>query len=127
MNNWITTQQMPWLERYLDLTAFRQRLVANNLANIDTPGFAAQDIDFEREMLRAIERENLPGLVLGSETQPVVHDASGLAARPDGNNVSVDRESALLAETQIRFQLGTQLLRRQFQAVRSAIQEGRGI
>lgn len=136
MNDWITTNTMPALEKYLDLSAFRQRLVSNNLANIDTPGFTTQDINFEAEMLRAMAAQNAgaPGsasaaLAGSGETaaQPIVQEVAGLVSRPDGNNVSVDRESALLAETQLRFQLGAQLLRLQFQSVRSAIQEGRGV
>jgi flagellar basal-body rod protein FlgB len=127
MNDWITTSQMPALEKYLDLAAFRQRLVSNNLANIDTPGFTAQDINFEAEMLRALATDGDVDSTLPGSGEPEVQQVAGLVARPDGNNVSVDRESALLAETQLRFLLGSQLLRRQFASVRNAIQEGRGI
>jgi flagellar basal-body rod protein FlgB len=44
----------------------------------------------------------------------------------DGNNVSIDRESRMLAENALRFQIASNLLRSQVKAVRSAIQEGRG-
>ena len=44
--------------------------------------------------------------------------------RPDGNNVSLERESLLLADTQMRFNLGVQLLRDRFKGILSAIHEG---
>jgi flagellar basal-body rod protein FlgB len=47
-----------------------------------------------------------------------------LLERPDGNNVSMDREGLLLAETQMQFGLGVQLLRHEFQSLLSAINEG---
>src|SRR5262245_33119186 len=106
MNDWITTKQMPWLERYLDFAAQRQRLVSDNLANIDTPGFVTQDINFESAMQRALDDNQIAELPFDQVSKPNPEPVAGLVSRPDGNNVSIDRESALLAETQIRFQLG---------------------
>ena len=55
---------------------------------------------------------------------PVVRSVHGLLERPDGNNVSMDREGLLLAETQMQFGLGVQLLHHEFQNLLSAINEG---
>jgi flagellar basal-body rod protein FlgB len=107
------TPTMLMLTRYLDVTTFRHRLIASNMANVDTPGYRTLDVDFRSEMQRA----------LGSE--PQVHKVTGLTERPDGNNVSVDREGLLLAENQLQFRLGTQLLRGEFHRLLSAINEGR--
>ncbi|HTS64143.1 MAG TPA: flagellar basal body protein [Verrucomicrobiae bacterium] len=101
------------LERYLDLLSARQKLVASNIANADTPGYHTQDIDFQREFLSAT----------GSSSQVV--EPSDLKLKNDGNNVSLDRESRLLAENALRFQLASQLMKMQIQTVRSAIQEGK--
>ena len=101
------------LERYLDLLSARQKLVASNIANADTPGYHTQDIDFQREFLSAT----------GSSFQVV--EPSDLKLKNDGNNVSLDRESRLLAENALRFQLASQLMKMQIQTVRSAIQEGK--
>ena len=101
------------LERYMDLLSARQRLVASNIANADTPGYRTRDIDFSFEFRNAIGGE------------PRVVDAPGLAAKNDGNNVSLDRESRLLAENALRFQMASNLLRSQIRAVRSAIEEGK--
>jgi flagellar basal-body rod protein FlgB len=101
------------LERYLDLLSVRQKLVASNIANSDTPGYQTQDIDFQREFLDS------------AGGTPQVIEPSDLKVKNDGNNVSLDRESRLLAENALRFQLASQLMKVQIQAIRSAIQEGK--
>lgn len=102
------------LERYMDLLAARQKLVAANLANIDTPGYKAKDIDFQREFASQLAGQ-----------APEVIASRGLRVKPDGNNVDVDRESRMLAENAIRFNLASTLLKSEFKAVRDAIHEGK--
>jgi flagellar basal-body rod protein FlgB len=102
------------LERYMDLLAIRQRLVATNIANVDTPGFHTQDIDFASEF---------NSLMDGG--RPSVKEVDNLIPKNDGNNVSLEREARLLAENAIRFQLAAQIMRGELRSVRMAIQEGR--
>jgi flagellar basal-body rod protein FlgB len=103
------------LERYMDLLSLRQKLVASNIANADTPGYKAKDIDFQREF------QSLAG------GMPNVAEVTALPTKHDGNNVDVDRESRLLAENALRFNVAASLMRAQLRAVRNAIQEGRGV
>lgn len=110
--------RMEQLCEYLDLAAFRQKLIASNLANVDTPGYRTQDINFQAEMSRAQERLAPEG------SPPRVFEVPGLIERPDGNNVNLDRESLLLARTQLQFRLGVELLRQEFQSISTAIKEG---
>jgi flagellar basal-body rod protein FlgB len=98
------------LEHYMDLLSVRQKLVASNIANADTPGYHTKDIDFESEYQAAIGGT------------PEVRDVSGLSVKNDGNNVSLDRESRLLAENDLRFQVATSLLRSEIHQVQSAIE-----
>lgn len=100
------------LERYMDLLSARQKLVAANIANVDTPGYRTRDIDFQAEFQKA----------MGGAPQAM--DVDGLQMKNDGNNVSLDREARLLAENDLRFNAASNLLRQQIQAVRSAIKEG---
>jgi flagellar basal-body rod protein FlgB len=102
------------LEQYMDLLSARQKLVASNIANADTPGYKTKDIDFQNEFLNA-----------AAESAPHVIEARDLTARNDGNNVSIDREARLLAENDLRFNIATNLLRGQIRTVREAIQEGK--
>jgi flagellar basal-body rod protein FlgB len=101
------------LERYMDVLSARQRLVASNIANADTPGYRTVDLDFQGELSNA------------GALAPRAVEVNGLEVRADGNNVSLDREARLLAENALRFQLASTLLKGQVKLVRSAIQEGR--
>lgn len=98
----------------MDLLSLRQKLVASNIANADTPGYKTRDIDFQREF-----RNRIAGAA------PAVAEVSGLEVKQDGNNVSMDREARMLAENAMRFNLAASLARMELRTVRNAIQEGR--
>ena len=106
--NLVETPLMHTLSRALDLTSQRQSLVSQNVANIDTPGYKARDIDFRQELQRALGEDE------GPQAATLVHEVPGLVSRPDGNNVSLDRESLLMAQNQLAFQVDVQLLRAEF-------------
>jgi len=114
----IEDASMTALERVLDLAVFRSELVLSNMANIDTPGYRTRDIDFRHELERACSRFEYASLA------PAARQVLGLVERPDGNNVSLERERLLLADTQLRFNAGVQLLRDRFKLISSAIHEG---
>ncbi len=99
------------LAKYLDLTSDQMKLTAGNMANIDTPGYKTQGFDFEQSFSAA----------LTGTSDPTVGDVDGLVARPDGNTVSLDRESMQLAKSQLQFRTGVALLRGEFSRVMSAI------
>jgi flagellar basal-body rod protein FlgB len=113
----IETQLGNQIARYLDLSAAEAKLTAANMANVDTPGYRTVGMDFEAEM-----REAMDDVKEGRGPRRVrVTDVDGLIARPDGNNVSIDRESLLLAEAQLKFRTGVALLRQEYQRVMDAI------
>ena len=116
--SWLDSPQLHLLEKYLDISSMRQTLVSSNLANIDTPGYHARDVDFRGELARAVSGQD-SGL-----TSPLVMPVSGLVERPDGNNVSADREAMLLAEVQLQFKAATVVLRAEFAQLSTAIREG---
>jgi flagellar basal-body rod protein FlgB len=115
----IDTPMLKTLAHFLDVTSFRHTLIASNMANIDTPGYRTRDIKFLQELRRATT-----GLEWAAFT-PAVRQVQGLTERPDGNNVSLERESLLLAETQLRFRIGIEALRSEFRQFSVAITEGK--
>jgi flagellar basal-body rod protein FlgB len=96
-------------------------MIVSNMANIDTPGYHTKDLNFQAAMRRVVDEGGTGG---GVQLEPASLETQGLPERTDGNNVSVDRESMLLAQTQLQFQLGVQLVKSQMQMVLTAIKEG---
>jgi flagellar basal-body rod protein FlgB len=113
----IETMLSDQVARYLDLSADQAKLTAENMANVDTPGYKALGINFEAEMRDAMARVEQGR---SARAEQVGHE-DGLIARPDGNNVSMDRESLNLAEAQLKFKTGIAVLRQQYQLVMDAI------
>ena len=101
------------LERYMTLVSARQKVVASNIANADTPGYKTKDIDFQSELNAAT-----------AELNPVATEVQGLRVKNDGNNVNLDRESRLLAENNMRFSIASQFMRSQIKGIKSAIDGG---
>lgn len=101
-------------ERYMNLLSARQKLVASNIANADTPGYKTKDIDFRGEFESQLAGAN-----------PAVVEVSGLKTKNDGNNVDMDRESRLLAENALRFSVAATLAHSDIQTLKSAIDEGK--
>lgn len=99
----------------MDLLSTREKLVASNIANADTPGYKTRDIDFQFEYM------SLP-----SGATPTVVEPEGLVTRNDGNNVNMDSQARMLAETALRFSLASNLMKAQLLMVRTAIQSGSG-
>jgi flagellar basal-body rod protein FlgB len=104
------------LEHYMDLLSIRQKLVASNIANLDTPGYKTQDIDFQFELMSKMDE--------ASPSPPTIFDAGGGIVKNDGNDVSLDREMRLLSENAIRFSVASNLWKANFQTLKTAITEG---
>jgi flagellar basal-body rod protein FlgB len=102
------------IERYMDLLSARQKVVASNVANADTPGYKTKDLNFQSEF-QAVMSSGAP--------QPV--EVGGLPVKNDGNDVSLDREARLLAENALRFNLASALMRSELQTIKEAIHEGK--
>ena len=97
------------LDRYLTLVSARQRLVAANIANADTPGYKTKDINFESEMQNSMA------------SGPIATEVTGLKNK---NNVDLDREARLLAENALRFTVASNLLHSNLKQLRMAIEGG---
>lgn len=82
----------------------RQTLLTNNIANANTPGYHREDLNFQGTLRSALSNgEPLEEVAFQAEVQPQV-------VSPNGNGVSIDQESALLAENGLLYQALTQVL-----------------
>jgi flagellar basal-body rod protein FlgB len=118
------------LTDFLDVQSRRAEVVASNLANADTPGFQAKELDFNEHLRTAAQRALLPLHASGDAEPPLANtlrvvEQTGNTPGLDGNTVDNGREMATLADVGMRFLTGTQLLQARFRALRTAIREGK--
>ena len=108
--------------------AARHAALADNIANVDTPGFVRTDVDFEKALALALDRarrapQRAADLLAAT---PLRTRRDHLApARADGNNVDIDREMAALARNALRYQAASEALAARIRMLRAAISQGR--
>jgi flagellar basal-body rod protein FlgB len=101
------------LESALDGLALRQRAIANNIANVNTPGYHAKRVAFEDALARSIQ--------LGDGHATATTARSLEPTRTDGNNVNLDTETLSNVETVLRYQFAARAVEGQFTSVRTAM------
>lgn len=99
------------LDKAADASWLRNEAIANNLANVDTPGYKREDITFESELSKALKHssfqsmdEKVKNLKTGSLQPRTFKDYNGYSYRLDGNNVDPETENAMLAKNQLTYQ-----------------------
>lgn len=108
---------MDLIERALDIRAFYHRVIAGNLANVDTPNYKEKDIDFKAEL------EKRMGGAGNIEVREKT-DFDGLAAI-DGNTVNIENQLVKLTENQMMFHSLIQVATKKISLMRYLISEGR--
>jgi len=113
-----------YLQAALSGLAARQRTIANNVANIDTPNFKASEVRFEDALKSAISRTK-PG---STPNQAALNAAASrtsidtvTSTRSDGNNVDVDREMEMLGEANLTYSALTQVMATRIGIMRSVL------
>lgn len=101
------------LNSALDGLAARQRAVANNIANVNTPGYRAQRVTFEDALRDSVAQGNGVAKIRTQESlEPT---------RQDGSNVNLDTETLSNIDTVLRYQFATQAMDGQFSSIRTAL------
>ena len=98
------------LGKAADASWRRNEILANNIANVDTPNYKRQDINFEDALAQALKWTHMSDLdskvdkvnMRRLSVKPYV-DSTGYSYRVDGNNVDIDTENAELASNQIKY------------------------
>jgi flagellar basal-body rod protein FlgB len=125
------------IQKTLDLRFQRQNALAANVANVETPGYRAKELVFEKA-LGAAMRAGEPGPLRVTNARhfdgkpalplelvkPEIIRAGNPVGSIDGNTVDMEREMAKLAENQLAYATLTRILTERFRALRIAIQEG---
>lgn len=114
----VTIPRVDVLGRLLDVADLRHRVIAQNVANVNTPGYRRLRVDFEDAFEKALKRPD--GQML--QVEPKVVEAEGsLQPRVDGNNVDIDLEMAQLVKNTLLYQTIAQILAHQIGVTRTAI------
>lgn len=99
------------LDKAADASWLRNEVLANNIANVDTPGYKRQDLNFEDELERALGNSKYMTMdakvarLKETELRPrVINDYSNFSYRTDRNNVDIETENVMLAANQIKYQ-----------------------
>jgi flagellar basal-body rod protein FlgB len=108
------------VEKAIDAASMRQRVLAHNIANVNTPGFKRSRVDFETQLAQALANGQRPDSVT-----PAVVEEKDSIGRPDGNNVDIEAESVKMAENQIWYAALTRQISDHFARLRMVISEGR--
>jgi flagellar basal-body rod protein FlgB len=128
IDNLLNQGNGPLLERVLNFTSARQRLIAENITNLTTPGYKTKDLSVEKfqEMLRhRVDTRNSspPGTVGFADIDAQIeHPRSGLLFH-DGNNRSVEQIMTDNAKNSLTHNLIIELLRKQYSTMEMALKE----
>jgi flagellar basal-body rod protein FlgB len=123
----------PALLRSLDASAMRQKAIADNVANVNTPGYKRIEVSFEGELQKALDPNKLQGARTNAGHmeigKPNILSLHPEAYRPNDptlagqvNDVDIDMEMAKLAENQLLFNSGVKFLQDRISTIRAAIQ-----
>ncbi|ANI81699.1 MULTISPECIES: flagellar basal body rod protein FlgB [Kosakonia] len=130
--------ELRFQQQALSLMSRRQDILASNIANADTPGYQARDIDFSKQLKNAMRQEtqhNGPlslALTSGKHipgTTPKMDDRQLLYRIPDqpsadGNTVDMDRERVNFADNNVKYQSSLTILSTQIKNMMSVINQG---
>lgn len=104
----------------LDAASLRQRVIANNLANVNTPGFKQSHVEFEERLAQVLADGENPDAV---KAQAVRENTT--IGKPDGNNVDVESATTTMAQNQIWYAALTRQLSDRYARLRTVIYDGR--
>lgn len=116
------------LQTFLDVQSLRSQTIAGNIANADTPGYIAKEVDFEQFLKDAARESSLPPYQqnqLKMTGRPNVIEQPMTTVGMDGNTVDTGREMAELAQAGSSFNFGAKMLQSRLRLLRTAIREGR--
>ncbi|MCI8326254.1 MAG: flagellar basal body rod protein FlgB [Lachnospiraceae bacterium] len=119
------------LDKAADASWLRESAITNNLANVDTPGYKRQEVDFEGLLERELRKskyitldekvKDLQGVHLNHLNATTYTDSANYSYRLDRNNVDIDTEEVELASEQIRYSALTDSIDQEFSRLKSVM------
>ena len=110
---------IPAIKVALDGLQQRQRVIANNVANINTPGYQARTVDFENALASAVATD--PNASQDTLSSTITSGYTNDPSRQDGNNVSLEKETLAGTETNLRYSLALRAVDGRFASMRDVL------
>lgn len=123
---WVNSTNLFIMQKTLDGLWTRNKIISNNIANIDTPGFKSKSVEFEKiidSIISSGSNDNITDEL--KNTQPKIVSNNNTSIREDGNNVDIEAENIELARVQIQYEYMTRQLTNEFSRLKYVINEGR--
>lgn len=96
----------------------RQKSIANNIANLETPGYRRLDVKFEEILAKSLDEQ---GSVDMNDLEPVLFNPKDTPVKENGNDVTMESEVGNLIENSMRYKAYIRLLNKKYQQIESAI------
>ena len=111
----LNNSEVQVLKKLQDFSVLKQKVIANNIANIETPGFKAKDVVFKQEFQKALQQGEFDK-AMRIEGRVVVRN--DLSMRNDGNTVNLENEMLALQKNQMKFDIYTELLKSRYKKIK---------
>ena len=113
------------LEKMLDVSAIKHKVIANNIANINTPGYKKMEISFSDQLEKVIKDTSSDKFDTIQPKIVIAENDNNDTVRNDGNNVDMDKEISALMKNTLSYNIYSQLLAKKMELVKSAIENSR--
>ena len=126
--NMFARMGIPLLNKVLNVSSQRQRIIAGNIANATTPGYNKQVLNFEENLAQAMGKKGIPGLASDPRHIPLGNMNKGrqpIIMRDTNSGVDIEKEMSASAENQLLYSTVAKLVSGKFKSLRTVIR-GRG-
>lgn len=113
------------LEKMLDVSAIKHKVIANNIANINTPGYKRMEVSFADQLEKVIKNTSMNKFDTLQPKVVIAEKDRNETVRNDGNNVDMDKEISSLLKNTLSYNTYSQLLAKKMELVKSAIENSR--
>lgn len=115
----ITDNNIEVLSKLLDLTSVKNKAIANNIANVNTPGYRKLEVTFQEELREAVKSKNVDKI---NNVEEEIAFSKSAIIRKNGSNVDMDKELVEFFKSSDKHNICLEILSKKFKGIISAIQ-----
>lgn len=120
-----TDKSINMLEKMLDVSAIKHKVIANNIANINTPGYKRMEVSFADQLEKVVKNTSMNKFDTLQPKIVIAEKGGDETVRNDGNNVDMDKEISALMKNTLSYSVFSQLFAKKMELVKTAIENSR--